>query len=148
MCEPSGTLCASYFATSLPQKGASQNSAVRKILHLICDDSALSCFKKFSPPRPRAAQARTRVLKCSHRGRGHLLVLGFTACCLFGKCIIARTNELPRYHWRTLCLPCVTVLGPLEFAKGVLRCCATRERPCALKVIGVPGWCQEEVHTH
>ena len=50
------------------------------------------------------------------------------------KCIISRTAELSRFHSQTLCLPCVTIVGPLEFPYGVLRFSTTHERPCALNI--------------
>ena len=128
----------SYFhrnATLRTQIRVHESSAVLQILHLICDDSALSLRQNLEPPGPRAAPARAQVLGPKYRAHGALLDFEFEACSLSGKCIISRTAELSRYRSRTLCGPC-TAFVPGECASEVaLRFYTTYERPCAPYIV-------------
>ena len=129
------TLCAYKNATSRTQKDAHENSAVLRILHLICDDSAPKCLHSFASGRPRAAPARAPVLKCNPGGQGPPLDFEFLACSLSRKCVVSNTAELSRYHGGTLCLPCGALLRGLRPRICVFRFSTTREGPCALTML-------------
>ena len=101
--EPCATSHFHRNATSHTQSGVHESSAVLRILHLICDDSTLSCLHSRQPTRPRAAPDLAPLSKTQCKAQGSLLDFEFKACSHFGKCDISRTAELSRYHWVTLC---------------------------------------------